>query len=140
MAVPPLGRNPNSSSAADCIISSGMAQKDDFRYIWNKLLLQEVVAHSYANCILYARDILPLMLTGCSCFKYLDVFLSYIPDYAKLKSNMWTELALEVFRNIQNRELQVFPVYILSHEMLLENEMHLENDMDFENEIQFAYE
>jgi hypothetical protein len=26
MAVPPLGRNPNSSSAADCNISSGMAQ------------------------------------------------------------------------------------------------------------------
>jgi sacsin len=72
-------------------------QKNDFRYIWNKLLLQEIVAHSYANCILYARDILPLMLTGCSCFKHLDVFLSYIPDYAKLKSNMWTELALEVY-------------------------------------------
>ena len=115
--------------------------KGDFRYIWNKLLLQEVVAHSYANCILYARDILPLMLRGCSCFKYLDVFLSYIPDYAKLESNMWTELALEVFRSIHNRELQVFPVcpqysdYILSDEMLLQNEMHLENYVDLENEM-----
>ncbi|VDI50995.1 sacsin [Mytilus galloprovincialis] len=83
---------------------------DDIRFVWNKLILHQTIAHSYASCLDYMRRTLIIDDINEESLNSLQIYFNMFPNFDELKSSMWQDLALEVYRSIYSRELKLFPI------------------------------
>ncbi|XP_076091909.1 sacsin-like [Mytilus galloprovincialis] len=102
---------------------------DDIRFVWNKLILHQTIAHSYASCLDYMRRTLIIDAINEESLNSLQIYFSMFPNCDKLESSMWKDLALEVYLNIYNRELKLFPICPEFHQYTEKVFKEAENDI-----------
>ncbi|XP_052093808.1 sacsin-like [Mytilus californianus] len=101
---------------------------DDIRFVWNKLILHQTIAHSYVSCLDYMRQTLTDD-TNEESLSSLKIYFDMFPNCDQLTSPMWKDLALEVYISIYKREMKLFPICPEFHQYTEKAFEDDENDM-----------
>ncbi|XP_071155498.1 sacsin-like [Mytilus edulis] len=101
---------------------------DDIRFVWNKLILYQTIAHSYASCLDYMKHNLNDDINAENV-NSLQTYFNMFPNCDQLTGPLWKDLAVEVYHSIYNRELKLFPICPQLHQYTAKSFEEDENGM-----------